>query len=102
VPNLMTDRGFWLAGMGLGGNVRRLMYQPLIWPLALGNEASGLCAPLYAKDLQGLADTLVDGVRRNPELGSNLFGVEVLVDEQQAVELAGGQPRHALRNVVLP
>jgi hypothetical protein len=30
----MTDRGFWMIGLGVAGNVRRLMYQTLICPFA--------------------------------------------------------------------
>src|SRR5689334_23449589 len=35
VPNLITDRGLWVAGLELDGNVRRLMYQSLIWSAVL-------------------------------------------------------------------
>jgi hypothetical protein len=76
------------------------MYQPLIWPTVEGNEASGLRATLHAQDLEGSPDALIDRVRRNAELGRNLFGGKVLVDEPQAVELPGAQPRDALLNLL--
>jgi hypothetical protein len=38
----MTDRGLWLGAGGAGLNVRRLMYQSLIWLFVAGDEASGL------------------------------------------------------------
>ena len=49
---------------GLGSlNVRRLMYQSLIWPPVLCDDARGLRAPGDAEDLQRLTDALVHGVR---------------------------------------
>jgi len=63
VPNLMTDRGFWLAGTGLLLNVRRLMYQSLIWPVMAGNDPRGLSAALHPKNSKSLPNALVDGVR---------------------------------------
>ena len=66
----MTDRGFWVTGFAKPLNVRRLMYQSLIWPAVPRDEPGRLGAPLDAEDLQRLADALVDRVRRNVELGS--------------------------------
>ena len=100
VPNLITDRGIWVAWGDRADNVRRLMYQSLIWPLVAGDDACGLGPPLDAKDRQGLADPLVDGVRRNLELGGNFLGRQELVDEQQAVQLAGSQARNPRRHFV--
>jgi hypothetical protein len=60
VPNLKTDR---TAGVPLGTaalNVRRLMYQSLIWRMALRYQACRLRAPFDAKRVQGAADALVD------------------------------------------
>jgi hypothetical protein len=103
VPNLITDRGFWVTGLGLVGNVRRLMYQSLIWRAVLSNDARRMGAPLDAQRPQRLPDPLIDGMRRNLQLGRNLLGTEVQVDEPQAVQLAGrklGHPRrHLLRSV---
>ena len=48
------------------------MYQSLIWPTVLRDEARRLGTPVDAKDLQSLADSLVD--------------------EAKAVELTGAQP----------
>jgi hypothetical protein len=50
------------------------MYQSLIWPTVPRDEARRLGAPFNAEDLQRLADALVDGVRRNFELGRDLLG----------------------------
>jgi hypothetical protein len=74
VPNLITDRGFWVTGFAKSLNVRRLMYQSLIWSAVLRDETSGLSTPLDAEDLKRLADALVDGVRRDIELGRDFLG----------------------------
>jgi hypothetical protein len=92
----MTDRGFWVAGFALGGNVRRLMYQALIWCAVLGDEASGLGAALDAQRLQRLANALIDRVGRNAEARGDLFRTQMLVDEAEAVELTGRQPCEAI------
>jgi hypothetical protein len=50
----MTDRGNWLEAIGVGLNIRRLMYQPLMWAwvgrlaagVVLGDQAGGLASPL--------------------------------------------------------
>ena len=74
MPNLITDRGFWVAGLRLDGNVRRLMYQSLIWAALLRDDASCLGAAFNAKDSKRLADALIHGVWRDMKLGSNFFG----------------------------
>jgi hypothetical protein len=96
VPNLITDRGFGMTVGAASFNVRRLMYQALIWSRILGDDARRLSAPLDAEYLQGLANPLVDRVRRDAELGGDLLRIEMLVDEAQAIELAGRQARDAL------
>src|SRR4051812_30236869 len=68
------------------------MYQSLIWPTVLRDEARRLGTPFDAEDLQRLADSLVDGVWRDFELGGDLLGRPMLVDEAKAVELTGAQP----------
>ena len=92
----MTDRGFWLAGLRGGGNVRGLMYQSLIFAAVLRDEARRLGAAFDAEDLQRLADALVDGVRRNPEPERDLLRAHVLVDEPQAVQLSLAEPGDAV------
>jgi hypothetical protein len=69
----MTDRGVWVVRLFDCGNVRRLMYQSLIRPLVLRNDTRGLVAPVDAEDLQSLPDALVDGVRRDFELGGDFL-----------------------------
>jgi len=91
----MTDRGFWFGAGGAGLNVRRLMYQSLIWLSVTGDDTSSLCTPLDAEDLKSLANALVDGVRRNAELGRDFLGIQVLVYKEQTVELASAQPGDA-------
>ena len=76
------------------------MYQPLIWPAVLGDDARRLGAPLDAEDLERQADALVDRMRRNAELGGNLLGRQMLVDEAQAVELSLRQPGNPLNHDV--
>jgi hypothetical protein len=92
----MTDRGLWVARLEAGGNVRRLMYQPLIWSAVLGDEPGRLRAPVDAEDAKGLADPLVDGVRGDSQLGRDLLRQQVLVDEAQAVELSRREAGDAL------
>src|SRR3954447_1042449 len=69
------------------------MYQSLIWTAVLRDDARGLGAPLHTKRRERLANSLVDGMRRNSELRRDLFRREELVDKTQAIELAGRQPR---------
>jgi hypothetical protein len=95
VPKLIPDRGLWVAGCTAALNVRRLMYQSLIWAAVLCDDACCLAAALYSKDVESAADALVDGVRRDVELGRDLFRRQVLVDEEQTVELTSAEPRDA-------
>ena len=96
----MTDRGVWFVRPSPRLNVRRLMYQSLIWPFVAGNDSRGLRASFNAEDLERLTDALVDRVRRNVELGRDFLRIEVLVDEEEAVELTLAEPRHALGHPV--
>jgi hypothetical protein len=64
----MTDRGLWFAWDANGLNVRRLMYQSLIWLPVAGNSPGGLRTPLDAEYLERLTDSLVYSVRRDVEL----------------------------------
>jgi hypothetical protein len=100
VPNLSTDRGIWLAGLALGVNVRRLMYQTLIWALEVGHDAGCLVAPLNAKGGERLADPLVYRVRRDLQLCRDLLRGKKLVDETQAIQLSGCEARNALLHFV--
>jgi hypothetical protein len=87
----MTDRGFWVGSASSRLNVRRLMYQSLIWSRILTNDPRRLRTAFNLEDSQGLADPLIDGVGGNAELGSNFLGAEMLVDEAETIELAGSQ-----------
>jgi hypothetical protein len=75
------------------------MYQTLICPFVgagmLRDHPRGLRAPLDAENPERLADALIDGVRRNPELDRDFLGAQMLVDEAQAVELTGRQSGYA-------
>jgi hypothetical protein len=101
VPNLLTDRGLWVAVENPRLNVRRLMYQTLIWSAALRHDARGLGAAVDSQDMEGLADPLVDGVAGDVELARDLLGREVFVDELQAVELPRAQACDALGHHIL-
>ena len=81
MPNLKTDRPIRLAGIEVALNVRRLIYQPLIWAELLRHQARGLRPALDAQRLEGEADALIDGVGGDAELDRDLLGREVLVDE---------------------
>src|SRR5687768_5657164 len=94
----MTDRAHCVEVGAARLNIRRLMYQTLIWPAVLGDEARGLGPALDSEDMERAADALVDGMRRDVELGRNLFRGQMLVDQPQAIELAGAQPRDAARH----
>jgi hypothetical protein len=71
----MTDRGFWFAWDASGLNVRRLMYQSLIWHRVAGNCTGGLRTPLDAEYLERLTDSLVYSVRRDVELRRDFLRV---------------------------
>jgi hypothetical protein len=86
----MTDRGFGMAGFPNALNVRRLMYQPLIWPAVASDQAGGLSAPFDAEGLERLTDALIDGMRRDVELDRDFLGGQMLVDKAKAIELTGG------------
>jgi hypothetical protein len=75
------------------------MYQTLIWSAVLRDEASRLGTPFDAEDLERLADALIDGVRRNFELGRDFLGRPMLIDKAKAVELAGSQPFDPTRDI---
>ncbi len=72
------------------------MYQSLIWFFVLGNEARRLRSAFDAENAERLADALIDRVRRDMELGRDLLGTEVLIDEQKTIKLAWAQPGDAL------
>jgi hypothetical protein len=76
------------------------MYQSLIWALVADDNARGLGPPLDAEDRERLADPLVDGVRRDLEFGGDFLGRQELVDQQQAVQLAGSEARNSRRHFV--
>jgi len=82
------------------------MYQSLIWPSVLGDHSSRLRPALDAQRRERLANALVDGVRRNAELGCDFLGIEMLVDEEEAIELARSQSGdargHQVRRFLLP
>jgi hypothetical protein len=89
VPNLNANRLIGMGGAGGRVDVRRLMYQALIWGAVLSDDAGGLRAALNAEGLECLPDALVHRVRRDIKLSGDFFRREVLVDEAQTIELAG-------------
>jgi hypothetical protein len=101
VPNLKTDRPHWLPVRLHPLNVRRLMYQTLIWIAGLRDETGGLRPPVDPEDLESAADSLIDGMRRNSEADRDLLRRQMLVDKQQAIELASAEPSDALGDFAL-
>jgi hypothetical protein len=81
VPNLKTDRTVGVPQGCAALNVRRLMYQSLIWSMHLPDHACRLRTAFDAKYLQGSADALVDGMGRDPELEGDFLGRPMLVDQ---------------------
>ena len=88
MPNLNTDRAAGVALAAAALNVRRLMYQSLIWFVNVRDHSRGMRPAFDAQDVQGSANTLVDSVRRDAELDRNLLRGQMLVDQEQAIELA--------------
>src|SRR5690348_1082520 len=74
------------------------MYQSLIWLGILGDDARRLRTARDSKDVERLADALIDRMRRDAELGGDFLRAEVLRDQTKAIELPFRQPRHALGN----
>jgi hypothetical protein len=70
------------------------MYQSLIWFAVSADDSRGLRPPFDAKHLQRETDALIDGVRRDVELGRNLFRRKMLVNERETIQL----PARELRN----
>ncbi|MEO6579773.1 MAG: hypothetical protein ABIN83_01310 [Sphingomicrobium sp.] len=62
MPNLKTDRLIGLAVIRNALNVRRLMYQSLIWVQLWCHEPGGLRAPLDAQNVERAANALIDSV----------------------------------------
>jgi hypothetical protein len=98
VPNLIANRSFWVTSGTVRLNVRRLMYQTLIWPAELRDDARGLGAAVNTEDMKRLSNPLVDGVRRYPELCGDFLGTQMLIDKAQAIELARREPSNAIRH----
>ena len=73
VPNPIADRGFWVAFDLIRLNVRRLMYQSLIFAAIAGDDPGRLRSTLDPENVNRLADPLIDRVRRNAEFGSDLL-----------------------------
>ena len=97
VPNLMTDRPVLMVGGRWCVDIRRLMYQPLIWLLALGgrgqrDDPRRFAALFDAEHLQRLADALVDRMGGNAKLERDFLGRQMLVDQLEALPLTDCQP----------
>lgn len=113
VPNLKTDRPVVLRSRLGSVDVRRLMYQSLIW--LSGRLRTGIgsgCKPLraietvdqacrfaaagYAQPADRAAHALIDGMRGDAKLGRDLLRVEMPVDEAQNLELSAAQQSAAV------
>jgi len=97
VPNLIADRAALFARRDPCLNVRRLMYQSLIWLGVVGHEPGRLRTASDAESLERLPDALVDGMRGDSQLDRNFLRRQMLSDEAQAIELPLCQPCHAIR-----
>jgi hypothetical protein len=73
MSNLIADGFFGLAVQRAYLNVWPLMDRALIWAAVLSDNSGRLSAALDAQDMERLADPLVDGVRRDAELGRDLL-----------------------------
>jgi hypothetical protein len=82
-----------MIGKRLRLNVRRLMYQSLIWFVVARDEARRVGATFHAQGLERDADALIDGMRRDVELGRDFLGREMLVHQQKTIELPASQLR---------
>jgi hypothetical protein len=76
------------------------MYQPLIWAAVVGDDSRRLASALDSKDVKRAPNALIDGVRGDVELRRYLLGIEVFVDQPQAVELPCAQSRNASYHVL--
>ncbi len=65
------------------------MYQALIWRSGR-DQPRGLAAPLDPECVEGVANTLSDGVRRNAKPEGDFLGRKMLVDQSEALALALG------------
>ena len=74
VPNLLADRAFWVPFEQCRLNMRRLMYQTLIWSADLGDDARRLGPTFDLQDLKRAADALIDRMRGDIQLYGDLFG----------------------------
>jgi hypothetical protein len=92
VPNLKTDRIGWVARGRFALNVRRLMYQSLIWAVHPSYQSRSLRTSLDAQDVERTSDSLVNRMRGNPEFNGDFLGRKMLIDQKQRVELSLAQP----------
>src|SRR3954452_19654006 len=67
------------------------MYQPLIWPFHLSDDPGCLRTAFHTERRKRLTNSLVYRVRRDVQLGRYFLGRKMLVDQEQAIELAGGK-----------
>ena len=102
MPNLKTDRTTGVALECAALNVRRLMYQSLIWPVDLRYHARRLRSAFHTKHMKRAANSLVDCVGRDSELDGDFLGGQMLVDKEQGIELALAQLGNARRNCRFP
>ena len=91
-----------MIGKRVDLNVRRLMYQSLIWLVVASDEACCVGPTFNPQGLERDSNALIDGVRRDVELGRNFLGGEMLVHQQKTVELPASQLREPLFYCPLP
>ncbi|HJR82514.1 MAG TPA: hypothetical protein VJ775_01175 [Sphingomicrobium sp.] len=63
MPNLIADRPGGVRSGSWNLNVRRLMYQSLIWLVLARDDAGRLGSTVDAQRLKSKTDALIDGMR---------------------------------------
>ena len=90
----MTDRPQFVAGGRGRVDVRRLMYQALIWGAFVSrgrrHDPRRFTASLDAQRMNGLTNPLVDSVRRNAKAERDFLRRQMLVDQGEALALSLG------------
>jgi hypothetical protein len=106
VPNLSADRAVFLSELSRRVDVRRLMYQTLIYGVIGRNliryHSRGIASPLYTELVQGAANALIDRMGADPQFGRDFLAAVMAINQQQALDLAFSKPSHRRIRIVDP
>jgi len=98
VPNLSADRAVFLSEPGSRVDVRRLMYQTLIYGVIHGelirDHARSIAPPLNVELFQCATDPLIDRVRADAQFGCDFLAAIVAINQQQTLDLALSEPSY--------